>query len=144
MGRVWAVDSSLIVAALLGWHEKHGEARRWLERALDSGQPVVLPVHALLESYAVMTRLPAPHRIGARDAFDLLSGTFRSTRISTPGQRRIWPWLEASARRGLSGGRTYDALIAESARQAGATHILTLNPRHFEDAAEGLEIVAPR
>jgi predicted nucleic acid-binding protein len=143
MARVHAVDSSVIVAALLGWHEQHAVSRRWLERALDSGEPPVLPMHSLLESFAVMTRLPAPHRIDAHDALSLLRGTFGECRIAAPEPRRVWSWLASAVDGGVSGGRTYDALIAESARKAGATCIVTLNPRHFQDMVEGLMAVVP-
>jgi predicted nucleic acid-binding protein len=66
-----AVDTSVVVAALLGWHEAHEPARRALERGL-AAERIVMPAPALLEAYAVMTRLPSPHRIRPADAAALL------------------------------------------------------------------------
>jgi predicted nucleic acid-binding protein len=43
---------------------------------------------------------------------------------------------------GIAGGRIYDALIAETARGAGAEVLLTFNTRHFE-GFEGLEVDVP-
>lgn len=51
-----AVDTSAVIAGFAAWHELHREARRAL-----GGNPR-LPGHAALESYSVLTRLPAPHR----------------------------------------------------------------------------------
>lgn len=45
---------------------------------------------------------------------------------------------------GISGGRTYDAVIAACALRGKATTLLTLNEQHFvQFAAAGLEIVVP-
>jgi predicted nucleic acid-binding protein len=50
--------------------------------------------------------------------------------------------LARLAESAVGGGRTYDALIAASARKAKAHALLTLNPKHF-DSSEGFEIVCP-
>jgi len=138
----YAVDASVIVAALLGWHEKHRSALRWTERAL--GSDLVVPFHALVEAYAVMTRLPAPHRVGPADACDLLRSTFmHAGRVAIVDERRIWSWLDEVSAGGTAGGRTYDALVAECARNAGATHLATFNRRDFEAVGAGIEIIEP-
>ena len=69
-----AVDSSVIVAALLGWHRDHGVARRLLDAALESGK-LLVPSRVLTESYSVLTRIPPPHRLAPRAAMELLTGT---------------------------------------------------------------------
>jgi predicted nucleic acid-binding protein len=51
--------------------------------------------------------------------------------------------LRRLARDGVSGGRTYDAIIAECAAKAGAKALLTFNPRHFEPAPAGIRIIVP-
>ena len=64
---VTAVDTSVIIAALLGWHEAHDPALRALITASDTGGGTLLiPAPALVEAYAVMTRLPAPHELQKR------------------------------------------------------------------------------
>ena len=67
-GLAVAVDSSVLVAALLGWHEHHVAAFRVLDAVLAADDDLVLPVHALIETYAVLTRLPAPHRLSPKAA----------------------------------------------------------------------------
>jgi predicted nucleic acid-binding protein len=51
--------------------------------------------------------------------------------------------LEGLAATGISGGRTYDAVIAASAKQARVGALLTFNPRHFDPPPEGVAIVEP-
>ena len=138
-----AVDTSVVVAALLGWHEDHEAARKVLERSL-SAERMVLPAPVLIEAYAVMTRLPAPHRLSPNDAAALLRDTFAevSTFALEPGE--IWKLIDHLEAGHISGGRSYDAHILACARKAGARKLLTLNDRDFLALAEpGIEILRP-
>ncbi len=136
-----ALDSSVIVAALLSWHEKHHAAAKAVERALASKGGVVIPAHALFESFAVMTRLPAPHRLAPSDALTLLRDNFTSTRIATLTARNVWPILQKLAQLGLAGGLTYDAIILEAATDGGATELLTLSERDYERLEPRLRVI---
>jgi predicted nucleic acid-binding protein len=137
-----ALDSSVIVAALLSWHEKHRPAASAVERALASKEGIVIPSHALVESYAVMTRLPPPHRLAPADALALLRENFAATRLASITGRAFWPVINRLAAAGLGGGITYDALILESATDAGASALLTLNKRDYDRLDPRLEIVS--
>ena len=141
---VFAVDASCIVAAVCDWHANQQAALAELERRLDDGETMAVPAHALTEAYSVLTRLPAPHRIGTADAWRLLKAGFadlgRVVSLTAPQQVAL---LKRLAESGVGGGRTYDAIIVESAIRAGATALLTFNARHFEPAPGGLEIVVP-
>ncbi len=136
-----AVDTSVVIAALLAWHEHHARAARALERALASPGGVLLPVATLVESYAVMTRLPPPHRISPAVALELLETNFRDLRMATLASRDSWPLLTRLAGEGFGGGITYDAVIAETAHEAGAKSLLTLNVRDIERLQPDLDIV---
>lgn len=125
-----ALDTSVIVAALLAWHEAHTCCAAAVARALD-GDPV-LPQSALIESYAVLTRLPAPHRLRPGDALEILEGSFRGrSRIASLRAASTWGLLSRARDEGVSGGLTYDARILAEARFADAGEILTLNPDDF-------------
>ncbi|MBW1879677.1 MAG: PIN domain-containing protein [Deltaproteobacteria bacterium] len=140
-----AFDTSVIVAALLSWHERHQDARPLLQRALQSGEPVIVPLPALFEAYSVMTRLPPPWRLSVHDAHALLERTFRARAIvpSLDGNQ-AWSLLDDATRDRVSGGAIYDAHIAACARLAGADRLATLNPRHFERLElKGLHLVVP-
>ncbi|HLS33304.1 MAG TPA: type II toxin-antitoxin system VapC family toxin, partial [Brevibacterium sp.] len=101
-------DTSVLVPALMTWHEHHDTARR---AVLDGVQ--LLPAHVLLESYSVLTRLPAPHRIAPEDAAEAIAG-LPMTAVSLPGDVHARLVAELGRAR-LQGGATYDALVAATA-----------------------------
>jgi len=74
--KTFFLDTSCIVAALCAWHAHHARAAAEIERRLAAGQQPATAAHALLEAYAVLTRLPAPHRLSPADALALLDGNF--------------------------------------------------------------------
>jgi predicted nucleic acid-binding protein len=111
---VIAVDSSVVVAAFASWHELHERARTALDRRPR------LPAHAALETYSVLTRLPPPHRAPAELVLAFIADRFPETYIVLPAKRH-GPLLEELGSLGIAGAATYDALIAVTAREAGAT-----------------------
>lgn len=139
------LDTSVLVALLCGWHEHHRmtvDAAEKLERARHK---LVLPAHALIETYAVLTRLPPPHRISGADAASLLSENFRSeAQVVALTAREHWTTLESIAEAGIAGGRTYDALIAAVAKKVAPATLLTWNTRNFADlGGDSVHVLAP-
>jgi len=112
-----------------------------IERRLAKRLGLITPAHAIIEAYAVLTRLPAPHRLAPADAWTLINANFVQGRsvaaLPAAGQAALLQRLAAAA---IGGGRTYDALIAATAAHAGADELLTFNPRHFEASPKGLVI----
>lgn len=107
-----ALDTSVAVPSLVGWHEHHEACRRAARGAL-------LPAHALVETFSVLTRLPAPHRLQSDVARSLLTARFGGARLlAAPAalQRSI---VELAAASGISGGAIYDALVGLTARHHG-------------------------
>jgi predicted nucleic acid-binding protein len=116
-----AVDTSVVVAGFASWHEGHGPAAAVLARG-----PRV-PAHVLVETYSVLTRLPPPHRAPPDIVTAFLAQRFRQTPLTLAP--RAWPrLLDRAAEFGVTGGAVYDALIAATVRQAGAT-LLTRDRR---------------
>jgi predicted nucleic acid-binding protein len=143
---VIALDSSSMVAAVCSWHERHAVVAADIERRLDTRRSrLAIPAHALVEAYAVLTRLPAPHRVAPADAWALLMANFvqpaEVMALEGPAHAALLARLAAA---GTGGGRTYDALIAEQAAIVGADVLLTLNPRHFEPPPRGVTVIEPR
>ncbi len=138
-------NTSCIIAAVCAWHERHKEAAREIERRLAAGERLVVAAPALVESYAVLTRLPAPHRVAAVDARDLLEANFlkRSLLVAlSAGEYRSL--IRRAPENSVTGGQTYDAIIAACGRKARVTALLTLNARHFPLALAGnLRVVVP-
>ena len=116
-----AVDTSVVVAAFASWHESHQAALRALR-----GAPR-LPAHVAHETFSVLTRLPPPHRADAE-----IVATFLELRFPGPllalrgGDLKRLPREAVAA--GITGGSIYDALVAATARRAGAT-LLTRDRR---------------
>jgi predicted nucleic acid-binding protein len=116
-----ALDTSVVVAAFAAWHEGHDAAAAALTRRPR------LPAHVVIESYSVLTRLPPPHRAPAAVVVAFLSARFPGAPLTLSGaaQRSL---VGLAAREGLTGGAVYDALVAATAKRAGAT-LLTRDRR---------------
>lgn len=108
-----AADTSLVIAAFASWHARHEAARR----ALDSGLHLV--DHCALETYSVLTRLPSPHRISGEVVRDFLAARFRE-RLLRLSEAAFREFILGLADHGVSGGATYDALVAATAAGCGA------------------------
>jgi predicted nucleic acid-binding protein len=115
------VDTSVVVAAFASWHEFHPQALR----ALDRGPR--LPGQAALEAYSVLTRLPPPHRASPGLVRDFLQATFTEPYLVL-GPEGLATLISELADAGITGGASYDALIAAVARDAGAS-LLTCDLR---------------
>ncbi len=112
MTDLWAVDSSVAIAALDAAHLAHGHCRQ----AVQEHRPA-LAGHAAFEVFSVLTRMPGSLAVdpGVVDAL----------------MRRVYPevvWLTPDASQallarlapiGILGGAVYDALVGEAARLAG-------------------------
>jgi predicted nucleic acid-binding protein len=145
VSRKFGLDTSCIVPLLSAGHAAHTLTREsYAARRRRLEQPVI-PVHALLESFAVLTRSPAPLYVAPDQARRLLVENFFEV-AEFPGVAPglCWTALDELAARSLGGGLLYDAIIAQSCHEAGATLLLTWNVRDFlRVAPPGLEIREP-
>jgi predicted nucleic acid-binding protein len=141
----WLPDTSCIVAVVCAWHERHEAVARELERRLSAGERLVVAGPSLVESYAVLTRLPAPHRLAAADARDLLEANFlKGSLLATLSADEYRAVIRRAPEDGVAGGQTYDATIAACARKARVAALLTLNARHFPEALVGdIRVIVP-
>jgi predicted nucleic acid-binding protein len=137
-------DTSCMVAAVMSWHEHHERARAEIEKRLGRMETMVIAGPALIETYSVLTRLPAPHRLSAVDARALLQANFLdSVEVVVLSAAAYRSLIKEAPESGIAGGRTYDAVIAECARKAGAAALLTFNDKHFSVfGSQSLQIVA--
>lgn len=133
-----AVDTSVVVPALLGWHEHHDACRQ-------AARGTAIPAHALLESYSVMTRLPSPHRLAAAVAAELLRSWFTGPGVLIAPARLQREVVERVSGSGHEGGSVYDALVGLTAAAAGHT-LLTRDHRAlrlYDDLGIAVELVEP-
>ena len=142
--RAFALDTSCMIAAVCSWHERHQPVLAAIEARLNRGERIAVAAHALVETYAVLTRLPAPHRLAPADAWALVKANFvdHATVVTLDGQGHV-VLLGRLAAMGIGGGRSCDAVIAACAGQAKAEAILTLDRRHFDPPPKGVAVIDP-
>jgi predicted nucleic acid-binding protein len=117
-----AADTSVLVAAFASWHEQHELAFAAIRRVN------AMVAHCLVETYSVLTRLPAPHRMTPDVVASYLDRSFDALPVfalSASEQRKL---VGVCSARGLAGGAIYDALIAAACVHADLS-LLTLDVR---------------
>ncbi|MDH5640345.1 MAG: PIN domain-containing protein [Nitrospira sp.] len=125
-------DTSVMIAALCTWHEHHEPALTELEHRLAARESLVVAAPALVEAYAVLTRLPPPHRLSPTDAHTLLETNFLSNgTLAVLDGKAYRSALREAAAHEVAGGRTYDWVIAACAKAARVRALLTFNARDF-------------
>ncbi len=103
------------------WHVHHERARR----ALD-GEASTVIAHVLAETYSVATRLPEPFRASSSTMVALLESLPHD--VVGLSSERVLPALRRMSKFGVSGGQTYDGLIAATAVEHGLT-LITMDRR---------------
>ena len=106
----YGVDTSVAVPLLVASHSAHSAVAAWAV-----GRKLGLCGHALAETYSVLTRLPGDARLGSAAAVLLIDDNFP----------RLWMLSAETASQahrvlaglGVSGGATYDGLVALAARE---------------------------
>ena len=140
------LDTSVLLAGLIDLGPQSGPAQSILHAVAEG--TVTAPGtawHCCLEFFSVATRLPPEFRLPPEDAVRLLHEEVfaRMTVHDLPAADRP-AMLRALADERITGGRIYDAHIAEVARAAGAPVIVTDNRRHFLAALRhGLRVETP-
>ncbi|MDR2215576.1 MAG: PIN domain-containing protein [Nevskiaceae bacterium] len=118
---VFAVDTSVAIAALDAGHAAHTHCR---ERVMRAG--AALAGHAAFETYSVLTRMPGPLRMDAPSAAEILRTAFpRRCGLSPAACDEL---LARCGVVGIVGGAIYDALVGEASRVNGCT-LLTRDRR---------------
>jgi predicted nucleic acid-binding protein len=118
---VIAVDASVVIAAFATWHEAHEHAV-----GIFAEHPA-LPAPVSLEVYAVLTRMPAPHRVAGPIVGDYLRRSFPDGPLTLPHARQA-RLIDELVRLGISGGASYDGVIAIVAKHHGR-ELVTLDRR---------------
>lgn len=98
----------------------------------------MLPAHALLETYATLTRLPAPYRFDASVIADLLGRRFPPSSVlvlGAPDQEQMVERLYAA---GVTGGASYDGVVGTTSAAHGAE--LLTNDRRARATYEALGV----
>ncbi|HUK35465.1 MAG TPA: PIN domain-containing protein [Vicinamibacterales bacterium] len=140
------LDTSVLLAGLVDFGPQSASAQLLLHAVAE--KRVTTPStawHCCLEFFSVATRLPPEFRLLPADAVTLLQDEVlsRMTVHDLPAADRV-PMMLAAGRDRITGGRIYDAHIAEVARAAGAGVVVTDNRRHFLSALRhGMRVETP-
>ena len=140
------LDTSVLLAGLVDFGPQSAPAQEVLHAVAEGRTGRASTAwHCCLEVYSVATRLPPEFRLTAADAASLIQEEIfgRLEVHDLPADSRQ-SFLRALAQQGITGGRIYDAHIAEVARCAGATVIVTDNRKHFLAALRhGIRVDTP-
>ena len=110
-----APDASVLIAALAEWHPAHEASRAALK---DDDRALV--AHAAVEATSALSRMPEPFRATPRIVLDGLDRDYPRPWLALSGLDQQ-AFLGQAVDAGLGGGALYDALIAATAREHGAT-----------------------
>jgi predicted nucleic acid-binding protein len=141
------LDTSVLLAGLVDFGPQSAPAQSILHAVAE--REVAGPAtawHCCLEFYSVATRLPPEFRLSPNDASHLLQEEVfsRMAVCDLPAGDRP-AMLKAAADDATVGGRIHDVHIAEVARAAGATVIVTDNRRHFlASLRHGIRVETPK
>lgn len=130
-------DTSILLAGLVEMGDVSLPAQRILDDCARGAVPQPLTAwYCCLEFYSVATRLPAGLRLEPELARRLIDEEIlvRFQVYDLPRESRLRFLADAASDR-VTGGRIYDAHIAEIARLAGARTVVTDNGRHFASLA---------
>lgn len=116
-----AVDTSVVIAAFASWHEAHVAA------AAVVAQRPGLPAPCALEAYAVLTRMPPPHRASVAIVRDFIRQAFPAAHLVLRGES-VDRVVDRLAVAGISGGASYDAVVGMIAAEHGL-ELVTLDVR---------------
>jgi predicted nucleic acid-binding protein len=140
------LDTSVLLAGVLDFGPQSAPAQSIMHGVAENiVHSPATAWHCCLEFYSVATRLPSEFRLTPADGARLLEDEVfaRMTVHDLPPGDRL-RLLHAAVEDRTAGGRIYDAHIAEVARAAGASVIVTDNRRHFLAALRhGIRVETP-
>ena len=105
-------DTSVVVAAFASWHAQHAIA----DSIVDGKTRLV--AHCAVEAYSVLTRLPPPHRVAGHLVRDFLGARFPHPYVGLEADHYA-ALIPRLVELGISGGASYDALVAATAEVVG-------------------------
>lgn len=132
-------DTSVLVAACVRKHPHYERARPVLE-SIAAGKDVgIISSHSLAETYSALTSVPVVPRILPTEAHVIIATNIQRHFQIVPVTPAMYERaLDVCVKRGLGGGKIYDALLIECARQTQSERIYTFNLQDFRRLAPDL------
>jgi predicted nucleic acid-binding protein len=133
-----------MIAAVCSWHEHHETAANEIESRLAGRAKMIVAAPAVVEAYAVLTRLPPPHRLSPQTALTLLESNFLKLGTVIALNAKSYQTLLLNApKNNVAGGRIYDAVTGACAEKAKVSAVLTFNASDFASLSQDYDIVVP-
>ena len=137
------LDTSVIVASVHANHPFHGPTAKWLNQAFDE-HDLMITHHTVLESYSVLTRLPAKYLLSPTEAQLVLRETLsETTTIARFQEAMVWDIIDRFVEIPAVGGAAYDAFSIEILVAAGVEAIATYNVADFKRLSSVVQIINP-
>jgi predicted nucleic acid-binding protein len=123
-----ALDSSILVAALVESARHHAECR-----ALLTAGPFALRAHGFVETFNTLTSGKIKPRPSAADVAKALRSSIRPrATLVHLSEDQLFQAFDQSEPRGVRGGTIFDYLHLVAARHRRADCFYTLNTSHFQ------------
>jgi len=130
------LDTSVLVATFYGDHEHHAASFGLFSQQRKA--TACTAAHCLAEVYAVVTGMPGKDRASPDEALLFLRDVRDRLTMVTLDEIEYFKVLEHAAATAVSGGTTYDAIVAQCALKAKAQTIYTWNLKHFNRLGENV------
>jgi predicted nucleic acid-binding protein len=144
MALAFLPDTSCMIAAVCSWHEHHEAAANEIDSRIAGRAKRMIAAPALIEAYAVLTRLPPPHRLSSQTTLILLESNFlKLGTVIALNAKSYQALLLAAPKNNVAGGRAYDAVIGACAELAEVSTVLTFNATDFAALGHDYDIVVP-
>lgn len=127
-----ALDTSVLVAAVVESHPHHARALRWIEAIAAGRAKAECSWHAAAETWSVLTRLPLEPAISpalAEVAIERLLEKVQAVPVAAETYRAA---IRRCSERSLRSGALFDALHLLSAERRGVDAFITFNRGDFE------------
>ena len=138
-----AFDTSVLVAAVQPLHPRHEVALLWVSAAAGGKIGGTWTTHAVAETWAVLTAMPAPARVSASAALAAVRRLSERIPVSPLGPDAYLRALDRCVANNLRSGSVYDALHLISAEDGNADALLTFNTADFERFSPMIKVVEP-
>ncbi len=129
-------DTSVLVAACIRKHPHFERARPILEAVAGGREEGHISTHSLAEVYSALTSAPvAPRILPAEAKLILATNIQRHFQRVAVTEEMYGRAVDRCVAQGWGGGKVYDALLLECARQSGVERIYTFNLHDFRRLA---------
>ncbi|MGI8966070.1 MAG: type II toxin-antitoxin system VapC family toxin [Limisphaerales bacterium] len=140
------LDTNVLIAACIQDHEHHARALPVVQKIHDGKAQGFVSAHSLLETFAILTRLPRLPRLTPAQASTLVTDNIiKHFAVVSLSAKEYGELIMKLGQNHIVGGKAYDLLHLECAAKSGADRIYSFSLREFQELAPHLadKIAAP-